>query len=145
VVNSDRAADPMHRPLLGVDHPGIYPNPEAGFCHRTVDSRQERVAKNEARHRELNEEIEESYESHSGEDYMDVVCECGIADCDVFLKVTKAEYEDIRADAGKFILFRDHFVPDVDDDIVLETDRFVVVAKREGADAEIATATDPRG
>jgi hypothetical protein len=109
-----------------------------------MDHRQKRVAKNEARHRELNEEIEQSYQSHSGDDYMDVVCECGIADCDAFLKVTKAEYEDIRADARKFILFRDHFAPDVDE-IVSESDRFVVVAKRDGAAAEIATATDPNG
>ena len=75
---------------------------------------------------------------------MDVVSECGIAGCEVLLKVTKAEYEDVRADARKFILFWDHFVPDVED-IVLETDRFVVEAKRDGAATEIATATDPRG
>jgi hypothetical protein len=54
-----------------------------------MDHRQEQVAKNEARHRELNEEIEESYESHPGHDFMDVVCECGIAACDVFPKVTR--------------------------------------------------------
>jgi hypothetical protein len=109
-----------------------------------VERRQEQVAKNEARHRELNEEIEESYKSHSGDDYMDVVCECGIADCDVFLKVTKAEYEDVRADPRKFILFREHLNLDTDE-IVSEGDRFTVVAKREGEPAEIARLADPRG
>jgi hypothetical protein len=118
--------------------------PQKRIYHPTVDRRQERVAKNEASHRELNEQIQQSYESHPDDAYMDIVCECGIAGCEVFLKVTKAEYEDVRADARKFILFRDHIVPDVDD-IVLETDRFVVVAKRDGAATEIATGTDPRG
>ena len=109
-----------------------------------MDRRQERVAKNEARHRELNEEIEESYEWHPDDTFMDVVCECGIADCDVFLRVTKAEYEDIRADAQKFILFREHLNLDADE-IVSQGDRFTVVAKRQGEPAEIARQTDPRG
>lgn len=97
--------------------------------------REERVARNEALHREMNEEIEESYESHPADDYMDIVCECGLSDCDVFLKVTRAEYEDIRADVRQFIIVRDHVVPDVDD-IVLETDRFTIVGKSEGMVAE---------
>jgi hypothetical protein len=43
----------------------------------------------------------------SADAYEDIVCESGVADCDAFLKVTKAEYEDVRPDARKFILFRD--------------------------------------
>ncbi len=106
--------------------------------------REERVAKNEALHREMNEEIEKSYESHPAEDYMDIVCECGLSECDAFLKVTRAEYEGIRGDARQFIIVRDHVVPDVDV-VVLETDRFTIVAKPEGEPAEIAGQTDPRG
>jgi hypothetical protein len=106
--------------------------------------RDERVGKNEASHRELNEQIQQSYESRPEDAYMDVVCECGLRECDVFLKVTKAEYEGIRANNGHFIIFRDHMVPDVED-IVFQTDRFTVVAKSEGEPAEIARQTDPRG
>ena len=100
-----------------------------------MDRRDERVAKNEARHRELNEQIEDSYESRPVDSYMDIVCECGLTDCDVFLKVTKAQYEDVRADSRQFIVVRDHVVPDVED-VVLENDQFTVVAKPEGMSAE---------
>lgn len=77
--------------------------------------REERVAKNEASAREINERIEESYESHPVDSYTNVVCECGLADCDVFLRVTKAEYEDIRADARQFVIVREHLIPDVEE------------------------------
>jgi hypothetical protein len=108
-----------------------------------MDRREERVAKNEAGHRELNELIEKSYESHPNDAYMDAVCECGIAGCEVFLRVTKAEYEEVRADPRRFMILRDHLDPLVDD-LVSETDRFALVAKRQGTPSDIATATDPR-
>jgi hypothetical protein len=107
-----------------------------------MHGRDEAVAKNEAADRELNKQIEESYESHPADSYMDIVCECAMTDCDVFLKVMKAEYEDVRADARQFMVVRDHVDPDVED-VVRETDRFTVVAKREGEPAEIARQTDP--
>jgi hypothetical protein len=108
-----------------------------------MHGRDEAVAKNEAADRDLNKRIEESYESHPADAYMDIVCECALTDCDVFLKVMKAEYGDVRADARQFIVVRDHVDPDVEK-VVLETDRFTVVAKREGEPAEIARQTDPR-
>ena len=108
-----------------------------------MDPRAERVAKNEDRHRDLNDQIEASYESHGMDWHMDVVCECGRQDCDVFLKVTKAEYEGVRADARRFVIVRDHLDPEVDV-LVSEDDRFTVVAKREGEAAEVAQETDPR-
>jgi hypothetical protein len=108
-----------------------------------MHGRDEAVAKNEAADRDLNKRIEESYESHPADAYMDIVCECALTDCDVFLKVMKAEYEDVRADARQFIVVRDHVDPDVEK-VVPETDRFTVVAKREGEPAEIARQTDPR-
>jgi hypothetical protein len=109
-----------------------------------MDFREGRVTRNEVRARELNERIQESYESHPVDAQTDILCECGIEDCDVFIRITKAEYEDVRADARKFIIERDHLVPDIED-VLFETDRFIVVAKREGAPAAVAIATDPRG
>ena len=105
--------------------------------------RQERVARNEASAREINERIEESYDSHGLDTYINMVCECGLADCDVFLPVTKSEYEDLRSDPRRFVIVREHLAADVED-VVSETDRYVVVQKREGIPAEIAEQTDPR-
>lgn len=74
---------------------------------------------------------------------MDIVCECGLEHCDVFLKVTKAEYEEVRTDPRKFIIARDHLIHDVDG-LVMDAGRFAVVAKREGEAERIAVLTDPR-
>jgi hypothetical protein len=111
--------------------------------HAVMDRRAEQVSANEVAHRRLNERIEDSYESHSVESPMDVVCECGLEDCDVFLKVNKAEYEEVRADGRQFLIFAEHFNPGVDR-VVSQGDRFTVVVKREGEPAEIARQTDPR-
>ena len=108
-----------------------------------MDRRAEQVAENEVAHRRLNERIEDSYESHSVEFPMDVICECGREDCDVYLKVNKAEYEDVRADGRQFVIFAEHFNSEVDR-IVSEGDGFTVVAKREGEPADIARESDPR-
>jgi hypothetical protein len=108
-----------------------------------VSAREERVAKNEVNAREMNERIEVSYDSHRLDTYINMVCECGLAECDVFLPVTKAEYEEIRSDPRRFVIDPSHRVADLED-VVSETDRFVVVEKREGRPAEVAEATDPR-
>jgi hypothetical protein len=105
--------------------------------------REERVARNEAGAREINEEIEESYSSHRLDTHLSIVCECGLAECDVFLRVTKSEYEDVRSDPRRFLIEPTHLIADVEE-VVSETDRFFVVAKREGVAAEVAEHTDPR-
>lgn len=110
---------------------------------RPMSSREERVARNEASAREINERIEESYDSHRLDTYTNMVCECGMAECDVFVAITKAEYEEVRSDPRRFVIVREHLAADVEF-VVSETDRYVVVEKREGTPAEIAERTDPR-
>jgi hypothetical protein len=114
-----------------------------GISSIAMDPRAERVAKNEASHRELNEAIEVSYESRPEDAYMDVVCECGQGDCAVFLKVTRDEYEGVRADSRHFLILRDHRNAEIDV-LVSDFDRFMVVAEREGEPAQVSEQTDPR-
>ena len=59
------------------------------------------------------------------------------------IAITIAEYERVRGDPRHFAVFREHVVPDVER-VVDETERFVVVEKREGLPAEIAEEEDPR-
>jgi hypothetical protein len=108
-----------------------------------MDFREERVARNETNAREINERIEESYGSHPLDTDLSIVCECGLAECDVFLRVTKLEYEEVRSDPRTFMIERTHLIADIED-VVSENDRFLVVAKREGEAAEVARQTDPR-
>ncbi len=72
-----------------------------------------------------------------------MVCECGLEDCDRLLAISIAEYEQIRSDPRQFAVVRDHIKADVER-VVSETDRFVVVQKREGTPARVAVEEDPR-
>jgi hypothetical protein len=109
-----------------------------------VSSRQERVARNESTTREINEQIEQAHQAAPPEGHVRVLCECGREDCDRPIAMTLAEYESVRADPRQFTVARDHVLADVEQ-MVAETDRYTVVAKREGTPAAIAVEEDPRG
>jgi hypothetical protein len=113
-----------------------------------VSGREERVTRNEATTRDINEDIEQTYlggdMSPTGGGHVRVLCECGRDDCDRVLAITLGEYESVRADPRRFAVVSSHVMPDVES-VVERTDRYVVVAKRDGTPAEIATEEDPRG
>jgi hypothetical protein len=108
-----------------------------------MGGRDERLARNEATARDINEGIEASKAGDDANDTVRMVCECGRLECDRVLAISIAEYERVRRDPQTFAVVKDHVMPDVEE-IVEETDRFVVVGKREGAPAEIAEEQDPR-
>jgi hypothetical protein len=72
-----------------------------------------------------------------------ILCECGLLDCDRVVAITIAEYEAVRADPRQFAVVRDHVMPEVEE-VLAETDRYVLVAKREGTPAAVAVQEDPR-
>lgn len=107
-----------------------------------MDKRKERQALNEAAARDINERLEEAHPTEPGK-FIRMVCECGREVCDRVIAITPAEYEEIRSDAVQFVVVRDHVIGDIER-VILETDRFAVVAKREGIPAEVAIQEDPR-
>jgi hypothetical protein len=110
-----------------------------------VSSRQERVARNEATTRQINEEIQQAHQEGAfPEGPIRVLCECGHLECDRLIAITIAEYESVRADATQFAVVRGHVMPEVER-VVAETDRYTVVTKREGTPAAVAIQQDPRG
>jgi hypothetical protein len=106
-------------------------------------SREERVARNEATSREINEGLEKAHEGAPGDRQVRMVCECGLESCDRLIAITIPEYERVRSDARQFAVVRDHMVADVER-LAYETDRFVVVTKREGVPAAVASEEDPK-
>jgi hypothetical protein len=116
----------------------------AGDRGATMGLREERVAKNEAAAREINEQIEQAVESIRPGAVMHIICECGYDMCDRFIAVMKEEYEEVRDDPRQFIVRDEHVILDVEL-VVEKRDRFTIVAKRQGRPAEVATRTDPRG
>jgi hypothetical protein len=109
-----------------------------------VSSQPERVARNESTTREINEGIERAQQAASTPDHVRIVCECGRLECDRVIAITLAEYESVRADPRQFAVVRDHVMADVER-VVAKTDRYTVVAKREGTPAAVAIQEDPRG
>jgi hypothetical protein len=108
-----------------------------------MSGREERIARNEATARQINEGIEEAHEGAPADRFVRMVCECGHASCDRLIAITLPEYERVRSDARQFVVVHDHVIADVER-VVEETDRFVLVAKREGVPATVASEEDPR-
>jgi hypothetical protein len=109
-----------------------------------VSSRAERVARNESTTHQINEQIEQAHQAAPTEGHVRVLCECGREDCDRPIAMTLAEYESLRADPVQFAVARDHVLAEVER-VVAQTDRYCVVAKREGTPAAVAVEEDPRG
>ena len=108
-----------------------------------MSGREERVARNEATSREINEGIEQAHDGAAPSDYVRMICECGQEQCDRVIAISVAEYERVRSDPRQFAVVRDHMTEELER-VVFETERFVVVAKREGTPASVATEEDPR-
>ena len=90
-------------------------------------NRSERLAQNESRFRELNEEIER-LERGWPQKEIDFVCECADETCAKVMTMTLAEYAEVRADPTKFAALRGHQNPDIER-VVESRDRYVVVRK----------------
>jgi hypothetical protein len=109
----------------------------------SVDTRQQRVARNEALFRQVNERIEEVNESLGADEPSDFLCECGDENCTAPVSLTVAEYEAIRSNPTHFVIAHGHEVIDVER-VVEQNERFTVVEKFMGEEERIAVETDPR-
>jgi len=110
-----------------------------------VIDRQELAVRNQITSREMNEWTEETIDSRPHllgllESY---VCECSDAACSDPIRLTRAEYEDVRAVPVRFAISLDHEDPE-SDVVVSENDRFAIVDKFYGAGMRTARSTDPR-
>lgn len=107
-----------------------------------VGFREERVARNEVSARDVNEELQDA-DTRPDSSFIHVLCECGLDDCERVLAITRPVYERVRSDPRQFVILPAHLIADVED-VVLESDGFLIVAKREGMPEEISIRTDPR-
>lgn len=118
-----------------------------------VHPRQQRQARNEALVRQVNEQIERldkaAEEAGSADEatVFEFLCECGRAGaddvaCEARVEMTLEEYNDVRAQDDRFALMPGHENGALED-VVLRSDRFVIVDKK--PEAEPMVADDPRG
>jgi hypothetical protein len=100
----------------------------------------QRVAMNEATFRTVNEGIEAEQDPAG---LLTFLCECGRLGCNRLIKLTRPEYEAVRADSRTFAILDGHEILDVED-VVERADRYIVVRKHGAPEAEVVERTDPR-
>ncbi len=105
-----------------------------------MSEREERVAKNEAVFREVNERISDITDH---EELIEFLCECSDMQCIAPVSMTRGEYERVRAESTWFFVVPGHSTDDIET-VVEEHSRFHIVQKRAGIPAAVAIETDPR-
>ena len=103
---------------------------------------QERIGRNEATFRSINEDIERGRDAEDDRTLVGFVCECGSAECSRLIELTPAEYEAVRSDPCRFAIVDGHELLEVEE-VVARHDRYAVVRKLEASGA-VAKETDPR-
>jgi hypothetical protein len=91
--------------------------------------REERIAKNEANFREINERLEQGLRQvHHNPDVLTFICECGEQTCDQHVRLSLGEYEQVRLDSRHFAVVPGHTFPAVER-VLSSNDRYEVVEK----------------
>jgi hypothetical protein len=104
----------------------------------------EQEATNETIFREMNEWTEDAADQFGPDRSMEsYVCECSDRRCTDTIRLSRFEYEAVRAVPVRFAIALDHENPELDL-VVTENARFATVDKAFGVGARIARATNPR-
>lgn len=105
-----------------------------------MSSRAQRIAANEALFRNVNERIARAAVSQTSP--LEIICECGDADCLERITVTSAEYEQARSDSTLFIARTGHIKTDVEHVVAEQGDHELI--RKTGDAAAVAEERDPR-
>jgi hypothetical protein len=107
-----------------------------------MDARAERIGLNEAFFRQLNGRLEELTQSlELDRDELDLVCECGDASCAERIRMTRDQYETLRADPHHFAVHAGHAKPPVER-VVASYAGYDLVEKEGSGPRGLARATD---
>ena len=109
-----------------------------------MTSRAERIGRNEALFREVNERIEDVTETLGNEpERLQLLCECGSPSCTERITLARNEYEALRGDAQLFAVYPGHEDATVER-VAERRNGYDVVRKHTGEPERIAEETDPR-
>ena len=107
-----------------------------------MDARAERIGLNEAFFRQLNGRLEELAQSFELDgDELDLVCECGDPHCAERIRMTRDQYEALRANPRHFAVHAGHAKPPVER-VVAHHPGFDLIEKEGSGPRGLAEATD---
>ena len=103
-----------------------------------MDRRQEQKARNEALHRQVNENLEQVNEAFAeSASTFEIVCECDDLSCAEQITIETADYQELRRDPTRFAVVPGHESPEAED-VVAEKSGYLVVQKKPGEPAKVA-------
>jgi hypothetical protein len=105
-----------------------------------VSDRSERIGRNEALFREVNERIDQLRADLGGVNAFDIVCECGVTECTERFSITGDEYRALRQDVHRFAVVPGHERPELER-IVERRAGYLVVVKTDPDAAKAAEET----
>ena len=109
-----------------------------------MSERAERIGRNEAIFRQVNERLGEVNAAFSSvSEQFTIVCECGDLSCTEQLAISPSDYEQVRADAALFVVLPGHEDAAVEE-AVERHEEYVVLRKHPGEPERIAEDFDPR-
>jgi hypothetical protein len=104
---------------------------------------EERLARNEALFREVNERILAAADGYPADGHVyEFLCECADIGCVERIRLTTVEYEAVRSDSRRFVLAPGHARVAIE--TVVETQSEHLVVEKVGSAGEVAEALDPR-
>jgi hypothetical protein len=107
------------------------------------DQRKERIARNEASFRDINERLSEGLQQlPDNPERLEFICECGRQECEEHVQLSLGEYEQVRQDSRRFAVVRGHVIPDAED--VVSSHEWFDVVEKVGEAIELTDEADPR-
>ena len=103
-----------------------------------MSDRTERLGRNEALFREVNERIDQLQVDLGTPSTFEIVCECGDASCTERFSITNDDYRVLRQDVHRFAVVPGHERPEVEVTVDRRADYFVV----EKTDPDAAKAAE---
>ena len=107
-----------------------------------MQSREERIARNDSTFREANEKIAKAASEYELVEKVPLICECAKVSCTEIVRLSLVEYEEVRSAPTRFFVAPGHQACEGVVSLLEDREGYMVLEK-EGRAGEVATELDP--
>ena len=108
-----------------------------------MQSREERIGRNDSTFREANERIAKAASGYERVEQVPFICECATESCTVIVNLSLSEYEEVRSIPTRFFVSPGHQASEGVVSLLEDRGRYLLLEK-EGHAGEVATELGPR-